>query len=215
MMRKLLALALLQGLFFPSVFAQKKEIIGKVIDSATSEVLSGVSVIADRKGVATTTKEDGTFSLQTDSRVSVLIFSSIGYTTQTFPVGGVPATIRLIKATAAMDEVVVIGYGTQRKSSVTGAVSKFKNENLDQVPVPRLDQALQGKIAGVQIQNLSSEAGSDPKIRIRGITSISANSSPLVVVDGHPVPDGLSFVNPADVESVEVLKDASSAAIYG
>ena len=82
-------------------------------------------------------------------------------------------------------------------------------------PVSRLDQALQGKIAGVQIQNVSSEAGSDPKIRVRGLSSINAGANPLVVVDGHPVPDGLAFVNMADVESVEVLKDAASAAIYG
>src|SRR6185436_2882147 len=78
-----------------------------------------------------------------------------------------------------------------------------------------LDQALQGKIAGVQIQNMSSEAGSDPRIRVRGLSSINAGANPLVVVDGHPIPDGLAFVNMADVESVEVLKDAASAAIYG
>src|SRR6185436_15996607 len=78
-----------------------------------------------------------------------------------------------------------------------------------------LDQALQGKIAGVEIQNLSSEAGSDPRIRVRGLSSINAGANPLVVVDGHPVPDGLAFVNMSDVESVEVLKDAASAAIYG
>jgi TonB-linked SusC/RagA family outer membrane protein len=94
-------------------------------------------------------------------------------------------------------------------------VSKFKSDKLDEAPVSRLDQALQGKIAGVQIQNLTSEAGADPKIRVRGLSSINASANPLVVVDGSPVPDGLSFVNMADVESVEVLKDAASAAIYG
>ncbi len=214
-MRKLLALALVQCLLFTSAFAQTKEITGKVVDSTTGEPLSGVSVVTDKKGLATTTKGDGTFSLRTDSKVTVLIFSSVGFTSQTFPVSSVPSTIELTKASAAMDEVVVIGYGTQKKSSVTGAVSKYRNERLDEAPVSRLDQALQGKIAGVQIQNVSSEAGSDPKIRVRGLSSIYAGASPLVVVDGHPVPDGLSFINPADVESVEVLKDAASAAIYG
>jgi TonB-dependent SusC/RagA subfamily outer membrane receptor len=110
---------------------------------------------------------------------------------------------------------VVVGYGTQRKSHLTGAISKYKNDRIDESPVSRLDQALQGKIAGVQIQNLSSEAGSTPKIRVRGISSINAGADPLVVVDGQPVPDGLAFVNMADVESVEVLKDAASSAIYG
>ena len=112
-------------------------------------------------------------------------------------------------------EVVVVGYGTQKKSTITGAVSKYKNEKLSETPSSRLDQALQGKIAGVQVQNVSPEAGADPKVRIRGSSSVNAGASPLVVVDGHPVPDGLAFVNMADVESVEVLKDAASAAIYG
>lgn len=112
-------------------------------------------------------------------------------------------------------EVVVIGYGTQRRSDVTGSISKFKNDKLDESPVSRLDQALQGKIAGLQVQNITSEAGADPKINIRGVSSIYAGAEPLVVVDGQPIPDGLSFVNMADVESVEILKDAASAAIYG
>lgn len=213
-MRRLLVFALFQCLLFTAL-AQKKEITGKVIDSSTGEPISNASVLSDKRNTAVSTKDDGSFKITVDNNTSLLIFSSVGYTTQTIAISGTTINVQLIKSAAAMEEIVVIGYGTQRKSSVTGAVSKFKNENLDQAPVARLDQALQGKIAGVQIQNLSSEAGSEPKIRIRGITSISANSSPLVVVDGHPVPDGLSFVNPADVESVEVLKDASSAAIYG
>ncbi|MFZ4477995.1 MAG: TonB-dependent receptor plug domain-containing protein, partial [Saprospiraceae bacterium] len=120
-----------------------------------------------------------------------------------------------MKESLTLNEVVVIGYGVQKKGDVTGAVSKYKNDKLGETPVSRLDQALQGKIAGVQIQNTSSEAGSDPKVRIRGLSSVNAGANPLVVVDGHPVPDGLAFVNSADVESVEVLKDAASAAIYG
>ena len=110
---------------------------------------------------------------------------------------------------------MVIGYGTQKKSSVTGAVAKYSPDRLDETPNSRLDQALQGKIAGVRVQNISSEAGDDPKIQVRGIQSVSAGAQPLVVVDGHPLYEGLSFVNMADVQSVEVLKDASSAAIYG
>ncbi|MEI8054370.1 MAG: SusC/RagA family TonB-linked outer membrane protein, partial [Bacteroidota bacterium] len=96
-----------------------------------------------------------------------------------------------------------------------GAISKFKDDKLDEAPVSRLDQALQGKIAGVQVENVSSEAGAPPKVTVRGISSVYAGASPLVVVDGQPVPDGLAFVNMSDVESVEVLKDAASAAIYG
>lgn len=213
--RRFLVLALLQCFLFTAAFAQKREITGKVTDSATGEAIGGVSILSDKKGTASSTKSDGYFTMQVDSKVTVLIFSSVGYTTQTYGVANVPASIRLGKSSAALDEVVVIGYGTQRKSHLTGAISKYKNDKLDESPVSRLDQALQGKIAGVQIQNISSEAGSDPKIRVRGVNSINAGADPLVVVDGHPVPDGLSFVNPADVESIEVLKDAASAAIYG
>lgn len=213
-LRRLLALALLLCAVIPSAFAQKN-ITGRVVDSATGEPLSGVSVLTDRRGTGTNTKPDGSFTLSVDNRVNVLIFSFVGYTSRSYPAGTVPASISLGKSAAALDEVVVIGYGTVRKSSLTGAVSKLKNEKLEEAAVPRLDQALQGKIAGVQIQNTSSEAGSDPKIRVRGLSSVNASANPFVVVDGQPVPDGLAFINPADVESVEVLKDASSAAIYG
>ncbi|QEC55799.1 SusC/RagA family TonB-linked outer membrane protein [Flavisolibacter ginsenosidimutans] len=212
--RRLLLLLFLQCFFFCAAFAQK-QITGKVVDSATGEPLSGVSVLSDKKKTGGTTAADGSYKLSVDSKTSVVLFSSVGYTPQSFPVSTVPSVVRLTRAASALDEVVVIGYGTVRKSHLTGAVSKFKNEKLEEAPVSRLDQALQGKIAGVQIQNTSSEAGSDPKIRIRGGNSINASADPLVVVDGHPVPDGLSYVNPADVESVEVLKDAASAAIYG
>lgn len=212
--RRLLLFALLQCSLSLFSFAQKS-LTGKVVDSATGEPLSGISVISDKKKSGASTAADGSFTLPVDGKTSVIVFSSVGYTSQTFSPSSLPSVIRLAKAAAAMDEVVVIGYGTVRKSHLTGAVSKFKNEKLDEAPVSRLDQALQGKIAGVQIQNVSSEAGADPKIRVRGLSSVFAGASPLVVVDGHPVPDGLSFVNPADVESVEVLKDAASAAIYG
>ncbi|RYY95818.1 MAG: TonB-dependent receptor [Chitinophagaceae bacterium] len=155
------------------------------------------------------------YKIQAPSGATSLIFSYVGFSTQTASIGGrASIDIRLQRSKAALDEVVVIGYGTQRKSHLTGAVSKYQNEKLDEAPVSRVDQALQGRIAGVQVQNTSSEAGADPRIRVRGQTSINANSEPLVVVDGHPV-DGFSFVNPADVQSVEVLKDAASAAIYG
>jgi TonB-linked SusC/RagA family outer membrane protein len=123
--------------------------------------------------------------------------------------------IVLKESLSTLDEVVVIGYGTQKRSSVTGSVSKFQNEKLNELAVSRVDQALQGKIAGVNIQNTSSEAGTTPKITIRGISSITAGNNPLIIVDGQPNQDGLGSLNMADIQSVEVLKDAASAAIYG
>jgi TonB-dependent starch-binding outer membrane protein SusC len=214
-MRKRFLLTALLFTFIGALFAQKREITGKVTDATTGDPISDASIVANDKK-ATTTKSDGTFTLSIDASTKTLVFSHVGYSVQTVEIAALSnLDIRMKPAPNSMEDVVVIGYGTQRKSHLTGSVSKLKNDRLDEVPVSRLDQALQGKIAGVQIQNTSSEAGSDPKIRIRGISSINAGGNPLVVVDGHPVPDGLAFVNPADVESIEVLKDAASAAIYG
>jgi TonB-linked SusC/RagA family outer membrane protein len=214
MRKRSLFLVLLLFSITTSLFAQKKEITGKVIDATTSEPIGGATVTSDKKN-NTITKTDGTFSIKVDASAKILIISSVGYTAQSIELNDQKVIdVKMQAASNALEDVVVIGYGTQRKSHLTGAISKYKNENLDQTPNSRLDQALQGKIAGVQVQNISSEAGSDPKINIRGISSISANASPFIVVDGQPVPD-LSFVNMGDVESIEVLKDAASAAIYG
>jgi TonB-dependent starch-binding outer membrane protein SusC len=197
-------------------YGQNKTITGKVTDKETGSPLSGVNILSDKQKGGVTTKEDGSYSISVPATSSTLVFSYVGFASQTMLIDG-KTTIDVVMAAnpTDMNEVVVIGYGTTKKSHLTGAVSKFKNDNLEETPASRLDQALQGKIAGVQIQNISSEAGSDPKVQVRGLSSINAGSSPLVVVDGHPVPDGLGFVNMADVESVEVLKDAASAAIYG
>ncbi|RYY64533.1 MAG: SusC/RagA family TonB-linked outer membrane protein, partial [Chitinophagaceae bacterium] len=213
---KLLLLFTLNCLFWLSADAQKREVTGRVLDATSGEALTGVSVLAEKTNTPVQTGRDGSYRVTINGGSKSLIFSSVGYTTQTVTIGSrTVIEVQLQRNNKALDEVVVIGYGTQKKSHLTGAVSKYQNEKLDQAPVSRVDQALQGRIAGVQVQNLSSEAGSDPRIRVRGVTSLGASSDPLVVVDGHPVPDGLAFVNPADVQSVEVLKDAASAAIYG
>ncbi len=208
----LLPLIVISGL----VSAQKKVITGKVIDAKTGEPLSGANVLLEKSKGGIATKSDGTYTMTIATGKGNLIFSFVGYTTQIIAIGDKNSIDVLLQPMATTEtEVVVIGYGTQKRTSVTGAVSKYQNEKLDQAPVTRLDQALQGKIAGVQVQNISSEAGSDPRVQVRGISSINAGQSPLVVVDGQPVPDGLAFVNMSDVQSVEVLKDAASAAIYG
>ncbi len=215
-MKKIKYLLVFLLLSISAAMAQKKVITGKVTNRDSKAPMLGVNVLADKQKGGTTTNADGVFSITVDKNVTALVFSYVGYTTQTVLIGD-KTIINVVLAPALVtgDEVVVIGYGTQKKSSVTGAVSKYKNEKLDESPVSRLDQALQGKIAGVQVQNTSSEAGSDPRVLVRGISSVNAGQTPLVVVDGHPVPDGLAFVNMSDVESVEVLKDAASAAIYG
>lgn len=216
-MKSIKLLATIIPLFFITVLvqAQKKEIKGKITDQATGLPLSGASVLSNNNtGVAT--KDDGTFTISVGNEVKSLKVSFVGYVSQNITINGRKViNVTLNPEVNQQNDVVVIGYGTQKKSSLTGAISKFKNEKLDEAPVSRVDQALQGKIAGLSIQNTSSESGAAPKISIRGISSLNAGASPLIVIDGLPVPDGLSFLNPADVESIEVLKDAASAAIYG
>lgn len=209
----LLVILLLAG---GTVMAQKKTITGKVINQSANEPLLGVNILATNQKGGVSTKQDGTYSITVDKSTTTLIFSYVGFETQTIVIGDrTTIDVALVPAAVTSDEVVVIGYGTQKKSSVTGAVAKYTNDRLEETPNSRLDQALQGKIAGVRVQNISSEAGADPKVQVRGISSVSAGAAPLVVVDGHPLYEGLSFVNMADVQSVEVLKDAASAAIYG
>jgi len=194
----------------------QRVITGKVINKETGEPMQGVSVLADKAKSGVSTGADGRYSISVQKGASTLVFSFVGYGAQSVLIEDKAAIdVAMVQVAEENAEVVVVGYGTQKRSSVTGAVSKYRNERMDETPVARLDQALQGRIAGVYVQNISSEAGAAPKIQVRGISSINAGASPLIVVDGQPVPDGMSFVNMADVESVEVLKDAASAAIYG
>jgi len=197
-----------------SLFAQVK-ISGTVVDSK-KEPLIGVNVkVADSK-TGTITDIDGKYTITVPNRNAVLSFSYIGYKTIVQPVGSKSElNISMEEDSKTMDEVVVVAYGTQKKSHLTGAVSSLKNDKLDEIPVSSISQALQGKLAGVQIQNVDPEAGESPVIRVRGMGSISASISPLIVVDGFPIPDGLNSLSMGDVESIEVLKDAASAAMYG
>lgn len=195
--------------------AQNRVRVRGVVTNSGGDLLSGVTVSVKDTRQATVTDSNGVYSINVDAG-RILTFEHIGYIP--FAQGISESTtlnVTLLDAVQNMDEVVVIGYGTQARSQVTGAVSKLENRNLDEIPTTRLDNALIGKIPGVSIQNVTSEVGVEPVIRVRGFSSINANSSPLIVVDGYPIQDGLSFVNPQDVASVEVLKDAASAAIYG
>lgn len=198
-----------------TAFAQSKLRVKGIVTTADGSLLPGVSVTVKDSKQGTVTDSNGVYSINVE-KGRILLFNHVGYTP--FAKGITEAgtlNVTLSDAVVSMDEVVTIGYGTQKRTVVTGSVSKLENKNLDEIPTSRLDNALIGKIAGVTIQNVTSEAGAEPVVRVRGFNSINANSAPLVVVDGHPIADGLSFVNPADVASVEVLKDAASAAIYG
>ncbi|MEY4541192.1 MAG: hypothetical protein RLZZ306_2949 [Bacteroidota bacterium] len=174
--------------------------------------LVSISVLKNSQvGVSTDAK--GTYSIKTNSQ-DILLFSSVGYTTQEVKVGNrSEINVALVSSASSLDEIVVIGYGTQKKASLTGAVSSVTAKELLALPVPSIESALQGRVSGVQVTNNGSP-GVAPVVRVRGIGSINYAANPLYVVDGYPV-GSLNDFDMRDVESLDVLKDASSAAIYG
>ncbi len=195
------------------------KITGTVTGSDDGLPLIGATVLvrgASGNDVGTTTDVDGRYEIDAEP-TDVLVISYTGMQTQVVPIDGRSSiNIVLEVATALIDEVVVIGYGTQKKSHLTGSISKVENKNLDQIAVARVDDALIGQVSGVNIQASSAEAGAAPTITIRGFGSINAESGPAVVIDGLVVdPDFLSNMDMNDIASFEVLKDAASAAIYG
>ncbi len=194
---------------------QQKAVTGTVVDTENLPLI-GVSVSVKGTTNGTITDLDGNYSLSVPDSKSVIVFSFVGFLRQEITVGTQNTiNITLKEDIQNLEEVVVVGYGVQKKSHLTGSIAKVKTEGLEDIPVSRVDQALQGRIAGVQIQNTTSEVGEAPVVRVRGMGSISASAQPLVIIDGFPVEGGLGVVNVSDIESIEVLKDAASAAIYG
>lgn len=192
-------------------------VTGKVTD-ASKMPLAGVSIklkAASSSGV--TTSDDGSFKISPVNSGTILVFSSIGYVTKELRVTGTNVLSVVLDAeTNALNEVVVVGYGTQKKSDVTGSVATIPKERLQQLPNTNIAQALQGSIPGLQINTNSGGAeANNLSILIRGRNSISASNNPLIIWDGIPYVGGISEINPNDVESIDVLKDASAAAIYG
>ncbi|MEO1808531.1 MAG: SusC/RagA family TonB-linked outer membrane protein, partial [Bacteroidota bacterium] len=192
-------------------------ITGKLLDS-DGRGLEGGSVVVKGTTRGVITDEKGEFSIDAESS-DVLVFTYYGFRTQEITVGNqTNLTVNMEPDYAKLDEVVVVAYGTQKKSHLTGSISSVKNETLDQIPVSRADDALVGQVAGVNIQMTNPAAGEAPTIRVRGQGSISFDSNPLIVVDGISVgndADFLSSIDMNDVESIEVLKDAASSALYG
>lgn len=193
--------------------AQKQRVTGTVTDES-GEPLIGVTVVENGANVGAITDFDGKYTLEAPANAT-LTFSYVGYLTQNVKVAGQPThNVVLKEDNALLDEVVVVGYGIQRKSDVTGALSRVNEEQLNSRPVSNAFEALQGKAAGVDITT-SERPGTVGSILIRGSRSINASNSPLYVVDGIPVSDGIDNINPRDIEAIDILKDASSTAIYG
>lgn len=212
-----------------AAMAQEIAITGTVTDGKDGSPMIGVTVLIKGTTTGTTTDFDGKYSIRAD-RNAFLVFSFIGYETQEVAVGGRNViNITLQDQSLSLEEIVVVGYGTQRKRDVTGAIAKVENKDLVSLPTPSFELGLQGKALGVQVITGSGLAGSGSVIRIRGVGSISAGGDPLYVVDGVPITQDyfirgnsgamnnnpLATINPNDIQSVEILKDAGSAGIYG
>ncbi len=189
-------------------------VTGQVTDVANGEPLVGATVALKGTTRGTTSDVDGRFRFEVPSEAAILVISYAGYATKEFPVGTQRNIIALLpESNSVLDEVVVVGYGAQKRSSISGAVSSITADEIAALPVLRTEQALQGRVAGVTVTQNSGSPGSSLTVRVRGTGTIN-NSDPLYIVDGVPV-DGLDFLNPNDIASINVLKDAASAAIYG
>lgn len=217
-------------------FAQDRTVSGKVTDSKDGSPVSGASVQAKGTRSGTSTKADGTFSLSVSSTVTTLVISSVGYDRMEVAITGSSVDVSLTPSAAtSLNEVVVTGYGTSKKKDLTGSVGSIKEKDFNKGVFTSPDQLMQGKISGVQMVNNSGTPGGAATIRIRGASAITGTGNPLFVVDGVPL-DGrsarpgigdiglggsnpgnnpLNFINPADIASIDILKDASATAIYG
>ena len=193
--------------------AQDIRVQGVILDAISSDPLPGVNVLVKGTNRGTAADFDGNFVLTDLAEGEVLVFTYLGYLTQEYVVrGSEQVTIRLQEDVSALEEVVVIGYGTQTKKELTGAVAVVGSETIEELNPTRIEQALQGQVAGVQVTTESGSPGSASNIRIRGI-STNGDNRPLILVDGNVIED-LSVINPGDIESINVLKDAT-AGIYG
>lgn len=225
-MKKVLLGFALSFLTIVSVLAQTKTITGRVTSSEEPEGVPGASVVVKGTTQGTVTNLDGTYSISVPSDASALVFSFVGYLTKEVSIGSATTiNVQLDPDVKLLSEIVVTGYGTQERREITGSVASINNGSIENLVAPSFDSQLAGRAAGVSVTVPSGILGSRPIIRIRGVNSLSGGADPLIVIDGVPVVDSdrsgavasnpLANINPADIESYEVLKDGSATAIYG
>ncbi len=201
--------------FIIQAFAQELQISGKVSSKSTGEILVGASVKVKESTTGVSTDAKGNYSLSVPAG-STIVISHTGMTAQERLITQSGTYDFVLDALPGdLEEVVVVGYGTQKRREVTGAISRVNASDLENMPVFRVENSMQGRIAGVQVAVNSGQPGSAAQVRIRGVSSIGANTDPIYVVDGVVINGGIDFLNQADIESIDVLKDAASAAIYG
>ena len=209
-------LFLLTMLYGITMQAQDVTVSGTVVSADDSMGLPGVNVVVKGTTTGTVTDFDGNYSIVAPSANSTLVFTYIGFTTQEIPINGKSQLdVTMAEDAAALDEVVVVGYGTQIKRQVTGSVSTIQAEELADIPVSQITQKIQGRIPGVQINQTTGKPGQGMSVRIRGQLSVSGGSDPLYVVDGFPISGGINNINPDEIQDISILKDAASTSLYG
>lgn len=211
--RYMLSVGCLLFFFSVGMFAQQQTVKG-VVKDVTGEPIIGASVLVKGTNNGTITNLDGAFSLSNVEEGVEIEITYVGYLPQIVKATIAPLNIILREDTKTLDEIVVIGYGTQKKSVVTASIAKVSSEDLSRTSPTRVDNALKGLAAGVQVTTLNGQPGASSRVRVRGIGTIN-NSDPLYIIDGMPVDGGIDNINPADIASIEVLKDAASGAVYG
>lgn len=213
------------GMIGTPAVAQEMEVSGQVVDGETGDTLPGVNVVVQGTTIGTSTNAEGNYSLTVPSADATLVFSFVGYESQQIQVNGrTTIDVELPVSSEMLDEVVVVGYGTRSQAEVTGSVSSVSSADLEDDVSTTIDQALQGRTAGAMVVRNSGRPGGDVSIRIRGLSTLNTGSDePLYIVDGVPlngdsdngITNPLATLNPQDIESIDILKDASAAAIYG
>ena len=219
MRKSILWFVFLTLLTIQSAFAQSFYVKGKVISQEDNEPLIGVSILQEGSGNGVVTDIDGNYSIEVNGTTkTTLVFSYIGMQSQKHEVSAKTGTlnVRLASDAALIDEVVVVAYGPRKKGTIAGAVSAVKSEKLENVPAAGFDQALQGQTPGLSVISNSGEPSKAAVFQIRGTNSINSGTSPLFILDGVPISSSdFNTISPGDIESISVLKDASSTSIYG
>lgn len=224
-MKKLLQSLFVVLLMASASYAQNRTITGTVVSSDDGLPIPGVSVKAKGANAGVSTGVDGKYSLVVPASATALEFSSIGYITQTLNIRGTVVNVSLASDPKVLGEVLITGYGVQKKREVTGSISQIKGDAFRDQPIQSFDKALQGRAAGVQVNSTSGQPGGGISVNIRGVATINGSTQPLYIVDGVQMSSGglsgqtslnaLNSINPNDIESIEILKDGASAAIYG
>lgn len=198
------------------LWAQTRDITGSVTSADDGGSMPGVSISVKGTSMGTITDMNGKYSIKVPNDTKTLVFSFVGMTTQEITIGNqTTINVQLKSEDVTVDEVVIVAYGTAKKESLTGAISTVNSKSIESRPVSSVSGVLEGKAAGVQVNNTYGEPGSDATIRIRGFSSVNGSNAPLYVVDGVPYGGNVSDMNPQDIENITVLKDAASSALYG